>query len=155
MQFGMMMCFGMVTVMTCYNLWINGLFGKISVQMFLGEFIIGLLVAFVMDMFVVGPVAKKLALSLPYDKSKKKYMILSISLFMIIGMVLTMSLYGLGTAYIANGLLGESLLTSYFKIAGKNFIMALPLQLVVMGPIVRFLFMKFVKAKPQVAQVSA
>ncbi|ADH06913.1 hypothetical protein BMB171_C2100 [Bacillus thuringiensis BMB171] len=37
----------------------------------------------------------------------------------------------------------------YFSIFIKNFIMAYPLQLIIMGPLVRFLFGKFVlKNKP-------
>ncbi|MET3195571.1 hypothetical protein ABID96_002539 [Bacillus sp. OAE603] len=61
-------------------------------------------------------------------------------------MVLCMSLYGLVTAYLSNGL-EESLLKSYFPIASRNFIFALPLQLLIMGPVVRYLFTKFVKSQ--------
>lgn len=66
---------------------------------------------------------------------------------MVIGMVLCMSLYGLGTAYFFNSLNGSSLLESYFSLVIKNFVFALPLQLLIVGPLVRYLFTKFVKGK--------
>ena len=92
----------------------------------------------------------KMAFSLPYDKSKGVLVILSLSFFMVVGMVLCMSLYGLGAAYFFNGLSEESLLKSYYSIAFKNFIFALPLQLLIMGPIVRYVFAKFVKGQRMV-----
>lgn len=108
--FGLMMCFGMVVVMTFYNLLTHGLIGTISLKEILIQFILGFITAFLLELFIVGPVAKKIALSLPYDKSNKVFVILSISFFMVIEMVLCMSLYGLWTAYLSNSLIGESLL---------------------------------------------
>lgn len=145
--FGMMMCFGMVVVMTFYNLIRNGLIGTISLQGLLMQFVLGFIIAFLLELFIVGPVAKKIALSLPYDKSKKVFVILSISFCMVIGMVLCMSLYGLVTAYFSNGLAGKALLETYFSFVFNNFIFAFPLQLIIMGPLVRYLFSKFVKGK--------
>lgn len=66
---------------------------------------------------------------------------------MVIGMVLFMSLFGLVTAVFAHGLEVENLFTAYLMIAGKNVIMALPLQLLIMGPLVRGLFTKVVKPR--------
>ncbi|MGG1662952.1 DUF2798 domain-containing protein [Brevibacillus sp. NRS-1366] len=103
-----MMCFGMVVIMTLYNLIQNGLIGTVSLKDILFQFILGFIVAFLLEVFIVGPVAKKIALSLPYDKSRKGFVILSISFFMMIGMVFFMSLYGLGFAYFSNSLIGES-----------------------------------------------
>lgn len=73
---------------------------------------------------------------------------------MVIGMVLFMSLYGLGAAYFSNSLIGESLLESYFSFVFKNFIFAFPLQLIIMGPLVRYLFIKFVKYKRMTESLS-
>ena len=64
---------------------------------------------------------------------------------MVIGMVLSMSVYGLITMSLTKGLDGEPILLSYAFIVMKNFIVAYPLQLLIMGPLVRGLFMKFVK----------
>lgn len=46
--------------------------------------------------------------------------------------------------YLHNGLHGDSFVSIYFSVFIKNFIMAYPLQLIIMGPLVRFLFGKFV-----------
>ena len=145
--FGTMMCFGMVLIMSVYNLFLNGLIGELSVGEMFIEGAIGLMIALLLDLFLVGPTAKKVAFMLPYDKSKKVFVILAISFCMVVGMVLFMSLYGLGTAFLTNGVRTGSMITSYFTIVIKNFIVAFPLQLLIMGPIVRFLFVKIVKAK--------
>ncbi|WP_042118726.1 hypothetical protein [Paenibacillus larvae] len=39
-QFGLMMCFGMVLVMTIYNLLLNGVNGSITIPKVIGEFMI-------------------------------------------------------------------------------------------------------------------
>ncbi|NRF95547.1 hypothetical protein HQN89_32410 [Paenibacillus frigoriresistens] len=142
--FGLMMCFGMVVFMTFYNLFTHGLIGTISLNEIFTQLILVFIIASVLELFIVGPVAKKIALSLPFDKSKKVYVILSLAFFMVSGMVLFMSLYGLGTAYFSDSLIGESLLESYFSLIFRNFIFAFPLQLIIVGPLVRYLFTKFV-----------
>lgn len=142
-----MMCFGMVVVMTFYNLFINGLIGIVPIKGILIQLILGFIIAFLLELFIVSPVAQKMAFSLPYDKSNKIFVILSISFFMVVGMVFFMSLYGLGTAYYFNSLGEESLLNSYYSIALRNFIFAFPLQLIIMGPFVRYIFSKFVKGQ--------
>ncbi|MDQ8735841.1 hypothetical protein [Paenibacillus sp. LHD-38] len=152
--FGLMMCSGMVVVMTFYNLVTNGLIGTVPLEGILIQLILGFITAFLVESFIVGPVAKKIALSLPYDKSKKLFVILAISFFMVIGMVLCMSLFGLGTAYLSNSLVGEPLLESYLSIVFKNFIFAFPLQLLIVGPLVRYLFVKFVKEKSMTESLS-
>ncbi|MGX4586034.1 hypothetical protein [Paenibacillus chitinolyticus] len=152
--FGLMMCCGMVVGMMTYNLVTNGLIGAISWQGILVQFVLCFLIAFVVESFVVGPVAKKIAFSLPLDKSKQILVILSLSFFMVIGMVLIMSMYGLATAYLMSPPAGKSLLGSYFSLVGKNFIFALPLQLLIVGPIARYVFKRFVKSKKTAVSVS-
>lgn len=141
------MCLGMVVVMTFYNLLLNGLIGKIPIKGILIQLMLGFIIAFLLELFIVGPVVYKIAFSLPYDKSKQIFVILSMSLFMVVGMVLFMSLYGLGTAYFYNSLGEEEILKSYFSIVFNNFIFAFPLQLIIMGPLVRYLFAKIFKEK--------
>ncbi|MGK9267744.1 DUF2798 domain-containing protein [Bacillus inaquosorum] len=144
--FGVMMCFGMVCVMSIYNAIINGAIQDFSlVTVF--EMIIGFMVALLLDLLLVGPLAKKIAFSLPFNKSKKLYVILAMSTCMVIGMVLCMSVFGLVTAALSNGINGGSIFSAYLMIVLKNFILAYPLQLLIMGPLVRGIFMKFVKPK--------
>ncbi|MGG1790323.1 DUF2798 domain-containing protein [Bacillus mycoides] len=140
----MMMCLGMVIVMTFYNLLMNGAGGPIHIKEIALELIIGFIIALLIEICIVGPCAKKIVFALPFDKSKKVNMIIAMATTMVIGMVLFMSFYGMAMMYLHNGLHGDSFASIYFSIFIKNFIMAYPLQLIIMGPLVRFLFGKFV-----------
>ncbi|GIN71114.1 hypothetical protein J14TS2_15890 [Bacillus sp. J14TS2] len=131
--------------MTIYNLYLNGSIGKITFIEGLFDFLIGFAVAFILDMFIVGPNAKKLAFKLTANTSKKIYTVLAISSCMVLGMAFFMSIYGLVSTYIHSGFTSKSVLADYFAIFGKNFIMALPLQIIVMGPLVRHIFTKYIK----------
>ncbi|TKI77017.1 DUF2798 domain-containing protein, partial [Bacillus wiedmannii] len=107
----------------------------------------GFIIALLIEICIVGPCAKKLVFMLPFDKSKKINIIVAMATAMVIGMVFFMSFYGMAMMYLHGGLQGESFVSSYFSIFIKNFIMAYPLQLIIMGPLVRFLFAKFVMKK--------
>ena len=128
--FGVTMCFLMVCGMSAYNL---ALVGKLSFTKFAIGLIPGFIVAFFFDVVIVGPVAKKLAFKLPIDRNNKLQTILAISLLMITGMVTFMSVFGL----LMRPELPENIVSAYFTAWGMNFIAALPLQLLLVGPISR------------------
>jgi hypothetical protein len=150
--FGIMMCFGMVFVMTFYNLLLIGK-REIPFKDVFFEFIIGFAIALLLDLFIVGPGAKKVALKLPIDKSKKLSIIIAISTCMVVGMAFFMSFFGMALTYMHNGLTGSSFLINYLAIFIKNFLVAYPLQLIIIGPLVRFLFIKFV-SKNQIVKAT-
>ncbi|WP_371327956.1 hypothetical protein [Paenibacillus amylolyticus] len=143
--FGLMMCTGMVVVMMFFNLWHSGLLGKMSPLEIMLQFILCFVIAFLVESFIVGPVARKIAFSLPFDKSNKIFGVLAMSFFMVIGMVLIMSLYGMISAYLANQLSGGSIFHTYLHTIARNFSLALPYQLIILGPLVRYVFGKFIK----------
>jgi len=145
-----MMCTGMVVVMMTFNLWHNGLLSKMSAFEILPQFILCFIIAFLVESFIVGPVARKIAFSLPFDKSNKILGVLAMSFFMVIGMVLIMSLYGMISAYLGNQLNGASLLSTYLHTIARNFSLALPYQMIILGPLVRYVFGKFIKDKGSV-----
>nr|WP_284239196.1 hypothetical protein [Paenibacillus glycanilyticus] len=149
--FGLMMVTGMALVMITYNMIRNNLFGTIPAGEMVLQYVLGFAVAFLIEMFVVGPVAQKAAFAMPYNKSKKVYVIVALAFCMVTGMVLCMSLYGLISSSLANGLGEGSLIKHYFSIVFYNYILAFPLQLIVMGPLVRFLFSKFIAGKSNTA----
>ena len=128
--FGITMCFLMVCGMSAYNL---ALVGKLSFTKFAIGLIPGFIVAFFFDVVIVGPVAKKLAFKLPIDRNNKLQTILAISLLMITGMVTFMSVFSL----LMRPELPENIIHAYFTAWGMNFIAALPLQLLLVGPISR------------------
>ena len=128
--FGVTMCFLMVCGMSAYNL---ALVGKLSFTKFAIGLIPGFIVAFFFDTVIVGPIAKKLAFKLPIDRNNKLQTILAISLLMITGMVTFMSVFGL----LMRPELPENIVHAYFTAWEMNFIAALPLQLLLIGPISR------------------
>ncbi|MCM3128426.1 hypothetical protein ACFQ3J_17595 [Paenibacillus provencensis] len=98
----------------------------------------------------MGPRARKLAFSLPYDKSKPINSILAIAVCMVPMMVLIMSIYGMIMKSVMVGMGSKgSILTAYLKTVGLNIIAALPAQLLIVGPVSRFLLTKFIKPSPQ------
>lgn len=103
--------------------------------MFFLGFFPGFVVAFILDMLIIGPLAKKVAFSLIPRDSKSKYVkIFAVSGCMVLGMVTCMSLYGI----IFNlGLEGVSLV-AYGQAWLTNFVVALPYNFVVVGPIARY-----------------
>ena len=126
--FGVTMCFLMVCGMSTYNL---ALVGKLSFAKFAIGLIPGFIVAFFFDTVIIGPVAKKIAFKLPIDKNSKLQIILAISLLMVIGMVTFMSIFGL----LMRPEMPQNIVSAIGW--GMNFIAALPLQLLIVGPISR------------------
>ena len=101
---------------------------------FLG-FFPGFVVAFILDMLIIGPLAKKVAFSLiPRDLKSKYVKIFAVSGCMVLGMVTCMSLYGI---IFNSGLEGVSL-AAYGQAWLTNFVVALPYNFVVVGPIARY-----------------
>lgn len=122
----------------------NGAGGPIHIKEIALELIIGFIIALLIEICIVGPCAKKIVFALPFDKSKKVNMIIAMATTMVIGMVFFMSFYGMAMMYLHNGVHGDSFVSIYFSVFIKNFIMAYPLQLIIMGPLVRFVFGKFI-----------
>jgi len=147
--FGVFMCFGMVFIMTFYNTALHG-FSSFTIKGAIIQFIITLIVAFAVES-LVEPQARKIAFSLPYDKSKKINVILAFACCMVPMMVLIMSIYGLILTKLMTGIEG-SIFAAYIKTVGLNFIVALPAQLLIVGPISRWLLTKYVKPSAQKAE---
>ncbi|MCU5446487.1 DUF2798 domain-containing protein, partial [Bacillus cereus] len=108
LQFGMMMCLGMVIVMTFYNLLMNGLGGPIHIKEIALELLIGFIIALLIEISIVGPCAKKIVFMLPFDKSKKINIIIAMATAMVIGMVFFMSFFGMIMMHLHGGLQGDS-----------------------------------------------
>src|SRR5690625_4792696 len=132
------MCFGMVLIMSVYNSFLHG-FSSFTVASAIFQFVI----TFIDDTFV-EPKARKLALLIPYDKSKEFNFIVAIAFCMVPIMVLIMSVYGLILTSFVTGIEG-SIFSAYLKLIGLNFIVALPSQLLIVGPISRMLLAKYIK----------
>jgi hypothetical protein len=136
--FTLMMCFLMVTGMSIYNVILaNGFTASVFADTARG-FLPAFAVALLLDVFVISKPAKALAHKFIRDTDPMAKRVILISLFMVSGMVLCMSLYG---ALVHIGF-SEELPLAYLSFIGKNFICALPLQLIVVGPLSRFIFLR-------------
>lgn len=151
--FGLFMCFGMVLIMSVYNTALHG-FSSFTVGGAVIQFVVTFIVAFIAES-IVEPQARKLALSLPYDKSKETNFIIAIAFCMVPIMVLIMSVYGVILTRLIIGIEG-SIVTAYLKTVGLNFIVALPSQLLIVGPFSRRLLTKYIKPathKPKLTKI--
>ncbi len=141
--FTLMMCFGMVLFMTIYNMILNEGFNSNLFSNLLKEFWLGFIVALICDVFIVAKIAKPIAYKIvkPNEDTNPIKLILTISSCMVVGMVLLMSIYG---SVLAVGFNMQAL-KIYPIVVMKNFIMALPLNMLIVSPVVRLMFTKVLK----------
>ena len=135
------MCFFMVLWMSIYNVSLQyGAFSWEAVAAGWMGFPIAYVFAMCCDWFVVSKIAKAVAFGFllkPQDSTLKK--IICISGGMVVGMVIIMSLYGACEMAFHTGSWSAVPVQWMINIP-RNFIMALPLQFFVAGPLVRRLF---------------
>ena len=127
----------MVLVMTAYNVAMAQGFSHGLALAILSGYPLGLVVAIILDLLVVGPIAKGLAFKyIINDYMRKKTVLIgiTISVLMVLGMVTCMSLFGIAVeCKLAEG----HVLATYGHTWIFNLIVALPLQLIIVGPIAR------------------
>lgn len=134
--FTVLMCAFMVYVMTLYNIArVNGVSTSLFSEAWLG-FPIAYAVAFISDWFIWGKHAKRIAFKIIGHNPPVWKMVLGISGSMVSGMVVIMSLFG---AIHAVGISSQTFIVWLLNIPA-NFVVALPLQILIAGPIVRFVF---------------
>lgn len=129
----------MVYAMVCYNIAIN--MGGLSNQVFLMAFaelpIMGV-IAFILEFFIIGKVAQKLAFRIVDPKSDKPiFVILAISAMIVCLMCPIMSFFG-SVLFNYTGI--ENVFANWIRITVMNFPMALCWQIFYAGPFVRFIF---------------
>ena len=131
--------------MTIYNMILNEGFHSNLLNNLLKDFWLGFIVSLLLDIFIVGKLAKPLAFKIvkPTKETKQIKIILAISSCMVVGMVLFMSIFG---AIVSSGFTIDAL-KLYPLCVLRNFIMALPLNLLIVSPIVRFIFNKMFPVK--------
>ena len=151
--FTIIMVFFMVYAMICYNISLN--IGGMSNEVFLSAFhelIIMGPIAFILDFFLVGPIAKKKAFMIVNPQKDNPFMIvLAISVLSIIGMCPLMSL----AATLLFKDAGNQMIAVWFQTTVFNFPMAFFWQLIYAGPIVRFIFRHIFRENEAVQAVSA
>lgn len=136
--FTVLMVFVMVYAMICYNIALN--MGGMSNAVFLKAFrelIIMAPIAFALDFFAVGKIAKKKAFGIvDVRKDNPFHLVLAISVISVIFMCPLMSLAA--TLLFKNA--GREVVAVWLETTAMNFPMTLCWQLFFAGPIVRFVF---------------
>ena len=135
------MCFMMVFWMSIYNVSLH--MGELSMESikagWLG-FPIAYIFAMCCDWFFVSKIAKGFAFKyLVKPDSSVLRKVISVSCCMVVPMVIIMSLYGAVEVSIEMGNF-SNLLMIWLTNIPKNFVMALPYQLIIAGPLTRFVF---------------
>lgn len=135
----------MVYIMTLYNTVLAA--GEFSNGMFLTalkgmwvEYIIIFLLAY----FVSGHMAKFFAFRVVQPGDRPIVIILAIQIFTVVAQVFFASFIGVFHAY---GFTGNAI-PDYIITYCRNFVMALPVQLFMAGPLARFLFRKVFRTQP-------
>lgn len=138
-----MMCFLMVLWMSIYNVALHtgGLSFDVFQSAWLG-FPLAYIIAMFLDLFIVSGPAKKVAfrfLVKPTSSNLKKG--LAVSFCMVVPMVIFMSLYG-GLEVVLKSGNWQALPMIWLTNIPKNFVMALPFQIIIAGPVIRTSFRK-------------
>lgn len=137
--FTLMTAILMAYFMIVYNIAISSNDGLVN-QTFLialKEFRIEVIIVFFLAYFIASPIAKKLAFRIVDPKKDNKMLIiLSIQTFTVLVMVALMSIYALFIQHLVN----SNIICNYITLFIKNFIMAYPLQIFFVGPVVRNTF---------------
>ena len=156
--FTILMVLVMVYAMVCYNIALSN--GSMQNWVFVAALhelpLMGAL-AFVLDFFVVGHLAKKIAMRLvSMEQEHPFHLVLAISAVSVAFMCPLLSLAA--TIFFQHA--GTQLISVWLQTTALNFPMALCWQLFFAGPLVRFVFRQLfrqsaVRTKPSAVQMSA
>ena len=133
-----------VYAMVCYNIAMStgGLTNEVFLMAF-GELPIMGVIAFILEFFIIGKLAQKLAFRLVNPKEDKQiFVILAISSMIVCLMCPIMSFFG-SVLFNFNGV--ENIFANWIRISVMNFPMALCWQIFYAGPFVRFIFKRIFK----------
>ena len=146
--FTIMMVFVMVYAMICYNIALN--VGGMNNTVFLSafhEFVIMAPVAFILDFFFVGHIAKRTAFRIVNpEKENPFHLVIAISVVSVAWMCPLMSL----VATILFKDAGSQFIAVWLQTIALNFPMAFFWQMLYAGPFVRFLFRQIIREKEKV-----
>ena len=144
--FTILMVFVMVYAMVCYNiaLAMGGLSNSVFLLAF-HELPIMMPIAFVIDFFIVGPIAKKITFSkFNPEQTNPVFIILSIS---ICSVWLMCPLMSLAATILFKGGFQKEMISIWLQTTAFNYPMAAFWQLLVAGPVVRAIFGMIFKNK--------
>lgn len=137
-MFILMIATTMVFIMSCYNIAIiEGFSLNIFKHAILG-FPLAFIYALIGDIFIVGKIVKIITSKILNPNDDMKKVGLYMSFFTSCGMVILMSAFGV----ITNVGLNSNFIFAYGNALITNFIFAIPLNLLIVSPLIRFIFFK-------------
>ena len=136
--FILMICTTMVFIMSCYNIALIEGFSLNTFKHAVLGFLPGFLFALFGDIFIVGRIVKVLAPKFLKENDSMAKVGMVMSFLTGCGMVLWMSLFGVVT----NLGFGPHFLEAYAMGVVKNFVVAIPLNLLIVSPLIRSIFFK-------------
>lgn len=139
--FTVMMVFAMAFCMATYNMLLTMGFQWDAISMAWSAMPITFLVCFLLEHFFVTKLVGLIVKKIVKPTTKPLLAIVTFQFFTVCIMVILMSFYGALMIGITNGF-EENLMISWLHHIPLNFIVALPLQVLVLGPAIRFLFRK-------------
>ena len=139
----------MVYVMTLYNLVLaTGSFTNMTLLIALKEMWVEYVIIALLAYFVSGHLAKICAFRVVQPGDRPIFIIFAIQIFTVIWQVTFASVLGVYHGYGFTG----NFIPHYLMTYCKNFIMALPLQLIIVGPLARLIFRTvFIKGESKTA----
>ena len=136
--FILMICTTMVFIMSCYNVaMIEGFSADVFKHALIG-FPLAFIYALIGDIFIVGKIVKIITSKILKPDDSMAKVGICMSFFTGCGMVIWMSLFGV----ITNVGFGPNFISAYARAIVTNFIFAIPLNLLIVSPLMRFLFFK-------------
>lgn len=141
--FTLICCALMVLGMASYNGILRNGFTNNLISDILISYIPIFCIAIIIDWFFIGRIAKSIVSKIVQANDPLIKKVLLTSSFMVIGMCFCMSLI---TSIITIGVVSTEFPLEFIKALGRNFIFALPLQLIIVGPIARSIFFKMYPA---------
>ena len=139
--YSLIMCSFMCIIMSAYNMILHNGLSMATLAIWIKSLIPTFIVAFIVSNFIVNGNVKKISMKLA--KNKPQNTGLYISFFMVCGMVLIMGMYG---TIMSSGL-NSHFLFNYLTNITLCFIVALPLQMFIVKPIVNNVFNKIISIK--------
>lgn len=136
--FILMICTSMVFIMSCYNVAMIEGFSSNTFKHALMGFPLAFIYALIGDIFIVGRIVKIITSKILKANDSMTKVGICMSFFTGCGMVIWMSFFGVAT----NMGFGPNFISDYGMAIITNFIFAIPLNLLIISPLVRLLFFK-------------
>lgn len=136
--FILMIAATMVFIMSCYNVALVEGFSSNTFKHAILGFPLAYIYALIGDIFIVGKIVKSITSRILKPEDSMKKVGICMSFFTSCGMVIWMSLFGV----IVNVGFNSNFISNYCMTVATNFIFAIPLNLLIVSPLIRFIFFK-------------